>query len=104
MLTPNDYSYQALYDETTRKLMQKVNFIHGGVQYDINYPKGIPTKVVIKTTDQEVGSPMVMFPGGHARNETVDLQSVLDHKFKTLGALVMSKNTLNKYFFTIKGN
>lgn len=78
-----------------------MNFIHGGVQYDVNYPKGIPTKVVIKTTDSELGNPMVMFPGGHARNETVDLHNVLDHKFKTLGNLALTKYTLNKFSFFI---
>lgn len=30
---------------------------------------------------------MVMYPGGHARNETVNLEAVLDHKFSLLGKL-----------------
>ena len=45
MLTPNDYGKNALYDETTRKLMGKIEFIHGGVEYDAKYPEGIPTSV-----------------------------------------------------------
>lgn len=45
MLTPNDYGKNALYDETTRKIMEKIEFIHGGVEYDTKYPEGIPTSV-----------------------------------------------------------
>ena len=30
MLEPQDYGYKALYDTTTRALMSKINFIHGG--------------------------------------------------------------------------
>lgn len=33
---------------------------------------------------------MVMYPGGHARNETVDLNNILEHKFKLLGKLALS--------------
>lgn len=45
MLEPRDYSYSALYNSTTRKLMEKVTFSHGGPEYDSNYPNGIPTSV-----------------------------------------------------------
>jgi len=31
--------------------MTKIKFVHGGSEYDKNYPKGIPTKVVIESND-----------------------------------------------------
>lgn len=49
MLTPIDYSKNALNNETTRKLMEKIEFAHGGVEYDSKYPEGIPTSVEIRT-------------------------------------------------------
>ena len=49
MLEPKDYGYEAIKDPFTRKLMDKINFEHGGKEYDEKYPDGIPTSVVIKT-------------------------------------------------------
>lgn len=49
MLTPIDYSYGSLFNETTRKLMEKIEISHGGVEYDSKYPDGIPTSVQIHT-------------------------------------------------------
>ena len=34
MLLPYDYGHKALYNETTRKLMTKIEFEHGGEEYD----------------------------------------------------------------------
>ena len=34
MLLPNDYGKDALYNETTRMLMEKIHFVHGGEEYD----------------------------------------------------------------------
>jgi 2-methylcitrate dehydratase len=48
MLEPKDYGYDALKDATTRALMGKINFEHGGKEYDDKYPDGIPTSVQIK--------------------------------------------------------
>lgn len=45
MLLPHDYGKDALYNEVTRKLMTKIEFEHGGKEYDDQYPKGIPTSV-----------------------------------------------------------
>ena len=42
MLSPYDYGYDALYDEKTRALMQRITFEHGGPEYDAKYPDGIP--------------------------------------------------------------
>jgi 2-methylcitrate dehydratase len=34
MLSPLDYSYQALNNPITRKIMEKIEFAHGGEEYD----------------------------------------------------------------------
>jgi len=48
MLAPKDYGYDAIKDPFTRKLMDKINFEHGGKEYDDKYPDGIPTSVKIE--------------------------------------------------------
>jgi 2-methylcitrate dehydratase len=45
MLSPYDYGYSALYNQSTRTLMEKCTFTHGGKEYDEKYPEGIPTSV-----------------------------------------------------------
>ena len=68
--------------------MQKISFEHGGPEYDRNYPDGIPTSVVV--TDSEgraFDSGMVMYPAGHARNTTADLDNILAHKFRLFGEI-----------------
>lgn len=44
---------------------------------------------------QDFDSGMVMYPGGHARNTTIDLKNVLDHKFSLIGKLGVSTRSLN---------
>ena len=93
MLEPADYSPQAIKDPLTRTLMQRIEFEHGGEEYDRRYPDGIPTSVVITTPDGATfDSGLVMYPGGHARNDQgqtpVDLHDTLNHKFRLLAALV----------------
>ena len=34
--------------------MQKVSFVHGGAEFDRQYPKGIPTQVKITLKDDTV--------------------------------------------------
>ena len=34
MMLPTDYSHNAIFNETTRTLMQKIEFEHGGEEYD----------------------------------------------------------------------
>jgi 2-methylcitrate dehydratase len=94
MLTPNDFGPAALKDPLTRELMGKMTFEHGGPEYDAKYPDGIPTSMVITDEKGETfDSGLVMYPGGHARNEhapesdRVDLKEILAHKFVTLGSL-----------------
>ena len=98
MLAPADYGSEALNNASTRKLMEKISFEHGGAEYDKNYPNGIPTSIVIKTKDGKVfDSKMVMFPSGHARNTACDLKEILRHKFQLLGNLALEQGELNKF-------
>lgn len=92
MLTPHDFEPRALHDTLTRELMVKMSFEHGGADYDAKYPDGIPTSMVITDDDgAEHDSGLVMYPGGHARNDQgpdkIDLRDVLMHKFETLARL-----------------
>jgi len=90
MLVPADYSHDALFDTKTRELMSKISFEHGGKTYDDKYPDGIPTSVVITNTDgKEHDSGFIMYPTGHARNTTANLEAILTHKFAVLGALAV---------------
>lgn len=88
MLVPADYDDQALFDPVTREIMQKIEFQHGGPEYDAKYPDGIPTTLEI---DHErvghVSSGLVMYPEGHARNASGNLDSLLEHKFRLLAGL-----------------
>jgi len=70
--------------------MQKTSFEHGGVEYDKRYPDGIPTSLVIEDIhNNKYDSGLVMYPAGHARNTSHNLQAILEHKFKLLGALAV---------------
>ena len=92
MLTPMDYSQTALVDETTKKLMQKIDFSHGGPEYDSKYPEGIPTSLELYLKDgTTLDSGLVMFPGGHSRCTNISAKEVLGHKFKVLGKLALEK-------------
>ena len=103
MLLPKDYSSKALYNEVTRSLMTKIEFEHGGEEYDAQYPKGIPTSISIKTTDgQEFDSGLVLFPGGHAANETVSLNNILQHKFIRLGQLGLDRDELVNFVLNLE--
>ena len=94
MLEPGDYDSSAIHDSRTRAIMDKIVFEHGGKEYDDRYPDGIPTSVEITdASGSAYGSGMVMYPGGHARNKTVDLEGVLAHKFQILGRLAFEDPT-----------
>lgn len=89
MLMPHDYSGAAINNTITRKLMKKIEFEHGGKEYDRRYPDGIPTSMTIDAADKTTyDSGMVMYPAGHARNTTHDLGSLLATKWRKLGSLV----------------
>ncbi|QDU97324.1 MmgE/PrpD family protein [Lignipirellula cremea] len=87
-LVPADYDDQTLFDPLTRDLMQRIEFVHGGPEYDARYPDGIPTRVELThRTLGVLGSPLVMYPEGHARNQSGRLDEFVAHKFRTLAAL-----------------
>jgi 2-methylcitrate dehydratase PrpD len=89
-LAPYDYDPAAIVNKTTRAFMEKMTFEHGGAEYDRNYPDGIPTSVVITTTDgRTLDSGFVMYPSGHARNTNANLKDILANKFERLGTLAM---------------
>lgn len=92
MLSPYDYKVDgsAVFHPATRKIMQKIDFRHGGADYDAKYPEGIPTSVQITMAGGATyDSGLVMFPTGHARNTTADLGALLRHKWQTLGSLAV---------------
>jgi 2-methylcitrate dehydratase len=88
MLMPEDYSDAALVHPLTRQLMQRIDFRHGGPQYDAKYPDGIPTSLEIDHRHLgTLSSGLVMYPEGHARNAGGHLASLLRHKFEKLASL-----------------
>jgi len=89
MLSPYDYGIDALYDADTRALMSLISFSHGGTEYDDKYPEGIPTSIdITMKSGKTISSGLVMFPSGHARNETADLKKILAYKNRMLGDIV----------------
>ena len=88
MLVPADYDDQALFHPVTRAIMDKIEFEHGGPEYDRRYPDGILTTIEIEHGQLgELSSGLVMYPAGHARNTTADLDDLLAHKFELLAGL-----------------
>ena len=67
--------------------MERIDFRHGGPEYDRRYPDGIPTLVEIDHDDLgELSSGLVMYPEGHARCTNSNLDALLGHKFRLLAA------------------
>lgn len=87
MLLPEDYDDAALQDPETRAWMDKIEFQHGGPEYDAKYPEGIPTSVDLITPDHTETSGLVMFPLGHARNDGTHLSEVLETKWRRLSEI-----------------
>ncbi|HXT58024.1 MAG TPA: MmgE/PrpD family protein [Pirellulales bacterium] len=88
MLEPGDYDQASLFHPLTRRLMEKIELRHGGPEYDAKYPDGIPTSLEIEhATLGRLSSGLVMYPTGHARNTTADLDELLAHKFRLLASL-----------------
>ena len=85
MLLPEDYTPEALHDPLTRQLMQRVQVVHGGPEFDARYPEGIPTQVIFQhAAAGRVQSPLVKFPLGHARNQQGEFAQVLQTKWRRL--------------------
>jgi 2-methylcitrate dehydratase len=85
MLLPDDYNDQSLFDPLTRELMDRIEFRHGGPEYDARYPDGIPTRIELEHAALGIlSSGLVMYPTGHARAENAELVSLLEYKFRRL--------------------
>jgi len=94
MLSPYDYDQAAIHNPTTRSLMEKIAFEHGGPEYDAKYPDGIPTSMIVRLANgSSLDSGLVMYPAGHARNADADLAAILKHKFALLGSLALPEDT-----------
>ncbi|MCB0826735.1 MAG: MmgE/PrpD family protein [Armatimonadetes bacterium] len=92
MLMPMDYRVgdDAIFHPVTRSLMDKIDFQHGGPDYDSKYPDGIPTSVKVKSSSgTEFDSGLVMYPAGHARNTTCDLKDILAHKWQLMAEIAL---------------
>jgi 2-methylcitrate dehydratase len=90
MLLPADYDDEALFHPITRQLMERIDFRHGGPAYDQEYPNGIPTTVEIEHDALgHQSSGLVMYPEGHARCTTANLDELLNHKFRVLASLAV---------------
>ncbi len=88
MLLPVDYDDGALFDPLTRQIMNKIQFVHGGADYDRRYPDGIPTTLEIDHAELGgLSSGLVMYPEGHARNRSGNLDGLLEYKFRKLASL-----------------
>lgn len=91
MLDPFDYGPEAIVHPSTRALMARIEFRHGGAEYDARYPDGIPTSLRVRMNDgRTFDSGLVMYPAGHARNTTADLDGILAHKFDLLGRIALA--------------
>jgi 2-methylcitrate dehydratase len=69
-------------------MMERIEFVHGGPDFDRRYPDGIPTLVEIE--HRQLGlftSGLVMYPEGHARNSSGNLAELLGQKFQRLASL-----------------
>ena len=77
--------------------MAKCTFEHGGKAYDDKYPEGIPTSIdVTLKGGKKFESGFIMFPSGHSRNTSANLQNILDYKNNLLGKLALSDSDLNE--------
>jgi 2-methylcitrate dehydratase len=88
MLLPADYDDAALMHPRTRTLMDRIEFVHGGPEYDARYPDGIPTTLEVEhATVGRLSSGLVMYPEGHARNTSGQLDRLLAEKVRRLASL-----------------
>ncbi|MCI0361406.1 MAG: MmgE/PrpD family protein [Planctomycetaceae bacterium] len=88
ILVPADYGDVALVHPLTRALMKRIDFRHGGPEYDSKYPDGIPTSLEIDHAALgTLLSGLVMYPEGHARNTSGNFDRLLRDKFFRLARL-----------------
>ena len=95
MLVPADYDDDALHHPPTRQWMDKIEFVHGGEEFDAKYPEGIPTQLTLDCGDQQFDSGLVMFPLGHAESDESRWGPILQQKIERFVALgVQDKDEL----------
>ncbi|HEX3997573.1 MAG TPA: MmgE/PrpD family protein [Pirellulales bacterium] len=105
MLLPDDYGDEALRHPQTRRFIERMELRHGGSSFDEKYPDGIPTTLAIDhATLGHLSSGLVMYPEGHARAKTGQLDSLLDHKFQALAAPAVSDVAALERRFTNLGD
>jgi 2-methylcitrate dehydratase len=103
MLLPADYDDAALVNPLTRQLIDRIAFQHGGPEYDAKYPDGIPTTLEVEHAKLgTLSNGLVMYPLGHARNASGELDAVLNFKFDALASIgAQDANELRQRFVDI---
>jgi 2-methylcitrate dehydratase len=87
MLLPDDYADAAIADPAVARIIERIEIVHGGADYDARYPDGIPTSVELQhATLGRRSSGLVLHPLGHARSDPAATAAVLDLKFDRLVA------------------
>jgi 2-methylcitrate dehydratase len=88
MLLPEDYTAEKIHNKTIRKLMDKINVVHGGLTYDQKYPQGIPTSIRLHhAAVGQVDSGLIMYPLGHAQSNASATEEILNIKINRLASL-----------------
>ncbi len=103
ILLPEDYAPSAINDPLTRKVMNLIEFVHGGEKYDKQYPKGIPTSVEVEVKDKKLASQLVMFPAGHAKCKGFDMAGILNNKFELMAKLALEPKDAEEAIKKLKG-
>jgi 2-methylcitrate dehydratase len=84
--------------------MRRIEFRHGGADYDAKYPDGIPTTIEIEHAALgRVSSGLIMYPEGHARNTSGRLEDLLEHKFHVLAGLAVANPQKLARRFALEG-
>jgi len=87
MLLPDDYADDAIRDAAIARLIDRIEIVPGGPDYDAGYPEGIPTSITLDhATLGSLGGGLVMFPLGHARSDAARTAAAVDLKFDRLVA------------------
>ena len=85
MLLPEDYSDDALADQDIKQIIEKIDIVHGGPDYDSFYPEAIPASVSIDHKEfGRLDGGRCLFPLGHARSDEAATVALVDEKFERL--------------------
>ena len=104
MLLPDDYSSAAIADPEIRRLIDRIEIVPGGPEYDEKYPEGIPTSVTIEHAALgALGGELAMFPLGHARSDAARTAAVVNLKFERLVSGVVDDPALLRQRMQVGG-